>query len=198
MKRICFFLILPFSIWLFLVPATEATEAPESAAADEYGYIGNKNCWKCHIKEFKSWKETKMASAFDLLKPGQRAKEKRKAGLDPNRDYTQDPECLPCHVTGYGEPGGFVDIQQSPQLAGVGCEVCHGAGSEYTKDPHMSLKNKEYKLSEVIQVGLASPVSEESCTGCHNEKSPFFKEFDFQARKDEGTHKVYPLKFKHE
>ena len=168
----------------------------------EYGFIGTKACKKCHIKQFKSWAETKMAKAFDLLKPSVRAEAKKKAGLDPEKDYSQDPECLPCHTTGYSRAGGFVSLEKTSQLVGVSCEMCHGAGSEYTKKQYMHLKNKKYKLAEVIKVGLISPVTGETCTSlCHNKKSPFFKKnepFDFEKRKNEGTHKHIPLKYKHD
>ena len=168
----------------------------------EYGFTGTKACKKCHIKQFKSWAETNMAKAFELLKPGVRAEAKKKAGLEAEKDYSQDPECLPCHTTGYGRKGGFVSLEKSPQLVGVSCEMCHGAGSEYVKEQYMHLKNKKYKLAEVIKVGLISPVTGETCTSlCHNKKSPFFKKdepFDFEKRKNEGTHKHIPLKYKHD
>lgn len=171
-------------------------------ASPEYSYIGTKGCKKCHLKQFRSWEETKMAQAYDLLKPSERAEAKKSVGLDPEKDYTKDSECLPCHTLGYGKPRGFVSLEKTPELVGVGCEMCHGAGSEYTKEPYMHLKNKEYKLAEVIKVGLVSPVTGETCTSlCHNEKSPFFKKdqpFDFKKRKDEGTHEHLPLKYKHE
>lgn len=165
-------------------------------------YIGTKNCRKCHLKEFKSWSETKMANAYVLLKPGERAEAKQAVGLDPQKDYTKNSECLACHTTGFGKTGGFVSLEATPELAGVSCEMCHGAGGEYTKDQYMSLKNKEYKLAEVVKAGLVSPVTGETCTSlCHNEKSPFFKKaepFDFKKRKEEGTHEHFPLKYKHD
>ncbi len=167
-------------------------------ANDEYKPIGSTGCKKCHLKQFKSWQETKMAQTFEVLKPGKRSGAKKKAGLDPSKDYTTDAECLACHVTSFGKPGGFTDIKKTPDLAGVGCESCHGPGGEYTKDEHMSLKNKEYKLADVVAVGLEVPVREESCTACHNEKSPFFKGFDFDARKDEGIHERIKLRYKHD
>lgn len=174
----------------------------DKTAVKEYSYIGTKGCKKCHIKQFKSWKETKMAQAYEILKPGERAEAKKKAGLDPDKDYTKVAECLPCHTTGYGKAGGFVSLEKSPELVGVSCEMCHGAGGEYTKKQYMSLKNKNYKLTEVVKVGLISPVTGETCTAlCHNEKSPFFKKdqpFDFDKRKNQGTHKHFPLKYKHD
>ncbi len=176
--------------------------AQEKKEGPAYGYIGTKKCKKCHLKQFKSWKETNMAKAFDLLKPGVRPDNKKAAGLDPQKDYTTDAECLPCHTTGYGQPGGFVSVEETPQLIGVSCEMCHGAGSEYIKKEHMSLKNKHYKLAEVVKVGLVSPVTGDRCTEvCHNDKSPFVDKaqpFDFAARKDEGTHEHIPLKYKHD
>ncbi|MFQ5649292.1 MAG: cytochrome c family protein [bacterium] len=176
--------------------------AQKDQAGHEYSFVGTKGCKKCHLKQFKSWKTTNMAKAFDILKAGERAEAKKQAGLDPAKDYTQDTECLPCHTTGYGKSGGFVSLEETPQLAGVSCEMCHGAGSEYVKEQYMHLKNKNYKRSEVVKVGLNSPVTGKSCTEvCHNEKSPFFNKdepFDFEKRKDDGTHKHYPLKYKHD
>ena len=170
-------------------------------AQDEYSYIGTKKCKKCHIKQFKSWAKTNMANAYNILKPGERAEEKKTVGLDPDKDYTTDPECLACHTTGYEKAGGFVSEEKSPQRLGVSCEMCHGAGSEYTKDQHKSLKNKYYKLVDVIKVGLISPVTGETCTTlCHNEKSPFYDKnepFDFEQRKTDGTHEHFPLKYEH-
>lgn len=171
-----------------------------SISGEEFAYVGNKNCKKCHIKEHKSWETTKMAQVFELLKPGVRAEEKKAAGLDPDKDYTADEECVRCHVTGYGKPGGFVDIASTPELAGVGCETCHGPGGTYTQDQYMSLKNKEYEKSEVVAVGMVATVSAEQCTTCHNSDSPFVADdfvFDFEANKDEGTHEKFPLKYDH-
>jgi cytochrome c553 len=178
-----------------------AVQSQEKKASTEYSFVGTKNCKKCHIKQFKSWKETKMAKAFEVLKPGERAEAKKKAGLDPAKDYTTDAECLACHTTGYGKPGGFVSLEKTPQLVGVSCETCHGAGGEYTKKQYMSFKNKNYKLAELVKVGLVSPVTAETCISCHNEKSPFYKKdepFDFEKNKTKDTHENFPLKYKHE
>lgn len=192
-------------VWVVLtlsLIAAGSVLSQDKTESQEYSFVGTKGCKKCHIKQYKSWAETKMAKAYDILKPGERAEAKKKADLDPEKDYTQDAECLPCHTTGYGKPGGFVSLEKTPELVGVSCEMCHGAGSEYIKEQYMHLKNKNYKLAEVVQVGLISPVMGETCTSlCHNEKSPFFKKdepFDFEKRKTEGNHKLFPLKYKHE
>ncbi len=188
-------------IWMVSLPVLLLVLAASMATAQDHAYVGTKNCKKCHLKEWKSWAETKMALSFDNLKPGERAEAKTAAGLDPNKDYTTDPECVRCHVTGYGKEGGFVDIETTPDLVGTGCEMCHGAGGTYTQPEHMSLKNKEYKRSEVVAAGMVEKVSEVQCAVCHNTDSPFVGDdyvFDFEARKDEGTHEKYPLKYNHD
>jgi hypothetical protein len=180
--------------------------APACQAAAEFDYVGTKNCKKCHMKEFNSWSQTKMAKAFSLLQPGAAVDAKAKAKLDPKKDYTGDATCLACHTTGYGKPGGFVSIAKTPDMAGVGCESCHGPGGAYTKKEHMSLLNKEYKKAALVAVGLVGEITKEQCVSCHNANSAavvvvgtrhFFKEFDFERRKAEDTHKKFPLKYKH-
>ena len=74
-------------------------------------YLGEKKCKKCHIKEHKTWAETKHANAFECL----------------TDKYKKDEECLKCHTTGMGE-GGFVSVEETPELLGIQCEQCHGPG----------------------------------------------------------------------
>jgi hypothetical protein len=172
--------------------------AVSPAVAGEHAYIGNKNCKKCHIKQWKSWSETKMSQAYETLQPGIDAERKAEMGLDAEKDYTTDEECVACHVTGWGEEGGFTSIGDTPELASIGCEMCHGPGGTYTQDEYMSLKNKEYKKADVVAVGLVDTVSEEQCVRCHNENVPIEGyTFDFATKKGEGTHESFPLKYEH-
>ncbi len=162
-------------------------------------YVGVGRCRPCHLQQAESWKNTKMANAFELLKPGVRATEKKAAGLDPQKNYTHDPACLPCHTTGYNQPGGFKSIETTPQLAGIQCEMCHGAGDAYLKPNLMSLQNKEYKRATLVVAGFIVP-NAQTCALCHNTKSPFGKKsehFDFEQRKAQGTHQHLPLKYSH-
>lgn len=159
-------------------------------------YVGVARCRPCHIPQAKSWEQTKMAKAFELLKPGVAVEVKREHKFDPDKDYTQDPACLSCHVTGYGQPGGFESIEKTPKLAGVQCESCHGAGAGYLKPNLMSLQNKEFKRADVVAAGLVIPDAK-TCETCHNPKNPFNKPFDFKTRKQQGTHEHLPLKYPH-
>ncbi len=160
-------------------------------------YVGTSRCRVCHLQQAKSWQETKMAKAFELLKPGVAAEAKQAHKLDPAKDYTKDATCLACHTTGYGKPGGFVSFEETPNLVGIQCEVCHGPGREYLKPGKMTLQNKEYKRADLVAAGMVVP-SEATCKTCHNEKSPFYQPFDYESRKRQGTHEHQPLKFPHE
>jgi len=172
--------------------------------ADAAKYVGAKKCKACHMKQYKSWKKTNMAGSFENLKSGVKAEEKKKAGLDPDKDYTHDEDCVKCHVTGYGKPGGFTSIEETPKLAGVQCESCHGPGGEYSK--YMKKNQKKWKESgyttdELKAQGLIIPSEDEKgCMTCHGGDSPFTEKVDpkykwnFKERL-EKTHTHFPLKY---
>ncbi len=171
------------------------------ANADAAKYITAKKCKTCHMKQYKAWKKTKMATSYENLKPGVKAEAKEKAGLEPDKDYTTDADCLRCHTTGYGEPGGFKSIEETPKLINVQCEACHGPGGDFSKI--MKKKKKTFKLDEVKTAGLIIPSEdEERCMVCHGDDSPFKEEVDpkykwvFKERL-ENTHKHFPLKYEH-
>jgi len=184
--------IIGFVSVLFVMALFVATHA---GAAE---YIGAKKCKACHMKQFKSWSETTMATSFENLKAGVKVAEKKKAGLE-DKDYTTDPKCLKCHTTGYGK-GGFVSMEKTPDLAGVQCEGCHGAGGEFSQ---IMKKNKEFPLADVKHAGLVIPSEDEKgCMVCHGPESPFTEKvdakykFDFKERLKK-THEHFPLKNKH-
>ncbi len=189
-----------------VVVATGMAAATLNAGDDaKYTYVGSKACKKCHIKQYKSWAKTRMAKALEILKPGHSKEIKEKFKLDPAKDYSTDKTCLKCHTTGYGEAGGYAipdakdkaAVKKAKALQGVGCESCHGPGSEYIKVFKEILKSKrKYKQDELYKVGLKK-MGEEVCLKCHNDKGPTFdkaKPFDYVKRKDKGTHKHKPLK----
>lgn len=162
-------------------------------AAVEAEYIGVENCKLCHIPHFDSWSETRMSKSYELLKPGARVEAKKKAGLDPNKDYTQGDVCVRCHVTGWNKPGGFISLEETPEMLGVQCEMCHGPGSIYTD--MMLKKLGTYTLEDYKTLGgltMPSPESNVCTEQCHNHASPFISsgfQFDFENRKSIGTHR---------
>lgn len=106
-------------------------------------YLGEQGCIECHHPFAESWKATKHAGAFSTLERVGKSK---------------DPECVKCHVVGFGEDGGFLSLKATPGLANVQCESCHGPGREHAKD-----------------FSPMRPVGEAVCLKCHtHENSPLF------------------------
>jgi hypothetical protein len=165
----------------------------------DFKYVGPRKCAKCHEEQAASWEETRMAMSFDALRPGIYAAEKEMVGLDSEADYTHDEDCLPCHTTGYGKVGGFVSIETTPDMAGVTCEACHGAGGMYV-DTVMDPDDPTFDTSQGRDAGLVYPPSARICQGCHNENSPFVDigyQFDYKKKVAEGTHRHFQLKYDH-
>jgi peroxiredoxin len=102
------------------------------------GYSGSEVCGVCHEKEHETWLFTAHSTAFDTLV---------KHGADSN------PECVGCHVVGYGQSGGFTTASETADLEDVGCESCHGRGG-----PHLS--------PGVVQGGDYASL----CVTCHDSK----------------------------
>ena len=150
-----------------------------------------------------------MAKSIDILKPGQHKEAKEKFKLDANKDYMTDATCLKCHTTGFERPGGYATpvgndekaLKKAEQLAGVGCESCHGPGSAYVEVFEEILKSKrKYKVEELHAVGLAK-VDETTCKTCHNKDGPTFDPatpFDYEKRKHDGVHAIQSLKQREE
>ena len=89
-------------------------EAPFANFGD--GYQGDTTCGVCHTEERLSAAITHHASALWTLY---------------QRDRHTEAECVRCHVTGMGEPGGYVMGDPGGPLAGVQCEACHGPGGPH-------------------------------------------------------------------
>ena len=120
-----------------------------SGASSEATYVGGSKCLlKCHMREvanFKNNKHTKAYTAIASTKGYQTRKEKGEEGA-----------CLICHTTGYGKPGGFVDEKTTPDHAMVGCEACHGPGSEHVAAGQKDVEKKK-----------ATIIRKPDCTRCH-------------------------------
>jgi hypothetical protein len=147
---------------------------PGLAAAQQAEYLGFRACTKCHDSQGETWRTSAHAKAFESLKPNAKIEAKTKAKLDPKKDYTQDKNCVGCHVTGYGEPGGFVSgasLDDMKTLVGVTCESCHGAGGKFRNlhgEASDRLKNQG-ETSERKQLVTAGQNfdMEKACARCH-------------------------------
>ena len=52
-----------------------------NAVAGDAEYKGGKKCKACHIKQYKAWAKTTMATSFENLKKGVKVEEKKSLGL---------------------------------------------------------------------------------------------------------------------
>ena len=77
---------------------------------------------------YEKWLDSPHAKAYDTLTKAARQ---------------HDPECVVCHVVGYGDVSGFSRPDKKPDLRGVGCENCHGPGYKHYKDPEESKMAKD-------------------------------------------------------
>ena len=142
-----------------------------SSAVVAASYEGRQKCSSCHKAQGKSWRSTAHAKAMESLKPGTREEAKVKAGLDPEKDYTQDKDCVGCHVDGYGKKGGYTIDRPRRPLAAVGCESCHGPGRRYRGEHRKGGQAFErngatMERSRLVDRGQDYEF-EEACKACH-------------------------------
>lgn len=82
-------------------------------------FVGSQRCATCHNHIHFHWSQTLHARAYETLE---------KIGQQNNA------ACIGCHTVGFGEPGGWVDRATTNDLAGVGCESCHGAARDHVEN----------------------------------------------------------------
>jgi hypothetical protein len=132
--------------------------ARQLPTANGAAYVGTQVCGGCHPSALAAFEKSKHARAWQTLVD---------AEADPKRygwPVTAYPDCVGCHVAGYREQTGFVSFEETPHLAAVGCEQCHGAGSDHVTSGGTKPMGK-------VGGGTPSVV----CTRCHDfEQSPTF------------------------
>ncbi len=138
-------------------------------------FVGADVCRKCHGIEaignqYRIWAASLHASAYVVLKGGKGREIGQRAGLDsPHTDY----KCLKCHTTGGGK-------REQVRTEGVGCEACHGPGSEYFEfSNHASFLDRESAYRKAVGLGMypilgvkGIKAREKLCKNCHQEERP--------------------------
>ncbi|HVO74348.1 MAG TPA: multiheme c-type cytochrome, partial [Ignavibacteriaceae bacterium] len=183
-----------YEISLIITTAKGTDDATKTIYSANYVGVGNfggvtthyPNCMTCHqntdkfVDIFNRWKVSGHANVFNQQ-------------IETGTHYTT--ECMKCHTTGYdhnvtASNGGFDDIAaqlgwsytapsnslkwdtlktQFPglvNLATIGCESCHGPGSEHTYGAN----------PDKIQISLENGV----CAQCHDEPSKHNKYSEFE------------------
>jgi peroxiredoxin len=133
-----------------------ASRSPLPTAA---AYVGSDACQGCHADEHAAWATQPHAKALDTLAAA------GKAG---------DADCLRCHTTGLGKPGGFaLGGGAQPGLAGVGCESCHGPGGD-----HVAAGGKERGSILKLSDKCGSCAILQICGSCHDDANDPGFEFE--------------------
>jgi hypothetical protein len=144
--------------------------------AGDHGFVGADTCKMCHNKDatgaqYTKWLESAHAQAFEVLGTEDAKAAADKLGLEGNPQELG--ECLQCHQTAYGVDAALLGKKFDPQQ-GVSCESCHGPGADYKKKSVME------DQEAAVAAGMIIP-TEETCLACHNDKSPTFVSFDYEA-----------------
>lgn len=169
-------------------------ETPPGSADQPYHafaatFVGVDKCKTCHRKPEDGnahgiWQDSRHSKAYATLGTPEARAVAEKAGV---ADPQNDPKCLKCHVTGYLTPGAAFD-EKFDRAEGVGCEACHGAGSEYRKKSTM--EDITRGTIDAASVGLNSRPDHTTCEQCHNPESPTFKSFDYETMQAKINHPI--------
>lgn len=129
--------------------ALVSESAPLPVSAGPLSFATSARCAPCHAAAYDVWQKSQHAHAIEIL---------RKV----KKEF--DSACVGCHVTGNGKPGGFVNLNQTPQLANVQCEACHGSGIQHVEKPSGA------KMARLTA---------EACLTCHTKSNS--PEFEFAS-----------------
>ena len=124
------------------------------AQGEAAAYVGSGKCKKCHLKVHKDWVKKGHSQSMGYMKPEHMEMECK----------VTKKKCLACHVTGYGQPKGWVSKEKTPELAEVGCEACHGPCETHVAMSKEDL-NKAKEAGGDMKIKLADPAG---CVFCHN------------------------------
>ena len=173
---------------VLLVTAWATIGGTPAVAGEGHTYVGVAKCKMCHKSEaqgeqFPIWEKSAHAKAYATLAGDDGKAIAKEKGIE---DPQKADACLKCHVTGYGAAADMFGDKYD-MANGVGCESCHGAGSDYDKMSVM--KAVMAGTTKPESVGLVLP-TEKTCTACHNSESPTFKSFDFEKMAAQIAHPI--------
>jgi len=150
---------------------------PRDLLPQDSEYVGSKACQSCHTAEYETWAASPHARAVKTL---------------ADKDEAGNSDCLRCHTTGFGKPGGFPAAASAAagaatpgdaDLARVGCESCHGPGGNHVKEDVP-------KLGSIVSLGdkCDSCVILQICGSCHDDANDPGFEFEVQEKIERQRH----------
>ena len=139
-------------------PATLPILSPAPASGPHY--VGIAACEKCHAgasmnRQASRWRLSAHARAYAVLSTPKALEISKKAWVAG--DPQAAPPCLKCHATGGGAVAGAPGFSYRE---GVGCEACHGPGSDYLAEAVMR------DATTARRAGLAADPGA-TCAACH-------------------------------
>ncbi|MDB6172514.1 MAG: cytochrome [Chthoniobacteraceae bacterium] len=127
-----------------------AIDNPESLQAgmipgvkNAASFVGSERCVSCHANAAKVWAGSRHSHAFAPL---------------VNNHADADPNCIGCHAIGFGTASGYRREMEGAKLVHVGCESCHGPGSQHV----------EQRGAGVETAGRLRTVGAGDCQKCHH------------------------------
>lgn len=173
MKKNVSILIVPaLAVLLAFMLSMELRPAEKKRA-----FVGSAACGTCHAAEsignqYDKWLRSPHAKAVLILKTEPAlALAKKLAIEDPSRDR----KCLTCHTTGGGG-------HEKTRDEGVGCEACHGPGSDYQEfSGHVDTVNRQGAYETALKNGMYPILGiknikkrEKLCLHCHTGSRPCY------------------------
>ncbi len=139
--------------------------AVQGVKRDHPMYVGAEVCGRCHVREsignqYVPWVSSRHGAAYWRL--ATRWSEVL-AGFRPHFQDMENPQdddrCLLCHITGAQDPDALF-ASTFDNTEGIGCESCHGPGSQYMALSVMKDHNA------FLAAGGRTP-NDSTCRGCH-------------------------------
>jgi YVTN family beta-propeller protein len=169
-------------------PFKSREELPRAQAIEHTGkqpeFVGSQVCAGCHNRpemnfQYNTWLRSAHARAFAALSTPEAARIAREWGIEG--DPQTAPRCLECHST-VGSSANRA--RESFSLyEGVGCEACHGAGSEFAVEAIM-------RDRRAARMAGLKEVTTESCLRCH--ENAHSKPFDLAVAWKAIEHPLRP------
>jgi len=152
-----------------------------AVAGQQFTYVGAQKCAMCHKSEksgqqYPKWEASKHSKSVAALTSPQAADAAKALGV---ANPVTDAKCLKCHAP-------LADKAADLKAEGVGCEVCHGPGSDYKTMAVM--KDKAESAKKGLKLYANADAIKAQCLTCH--ENAHNKTFDFAAAWEKIKHAI--------
>jgi hypothetical protein len=164
------FISIRFGILIFFISVSFTSFA---VTKHKHGYVGAKKCATCHKSDavgnqYDKWLRTPHAKSLLRLQTADAVSIAKNFGIE---NPAENNRCLQCHTTAKGK-------HEICRDEGVGCESCHGPGSEFSECAnHVDLIDRKSAYIRAIGLGMypilgskGIKAREKVCVSCHNDQ----------------------------